>query len=341
MPKDDIPISNLVIGQVQATRVLHFTGGQICVPLEDGGWALGPIGASEEGLGFLASMPEAQAHQLANQAGMYYVDFKVVYKDGSSERDECWYPHIGNTGATEQSADTWSAIAFRASQAKDESSAELARYMSICMRSASRRLYEISALHHEQLCRALTRDYASGERFSNAAIQDLHLAIHSILAELSSTRDYLSVLAARRVRAPKHVDSLSHLRTWLGKPIGSAARSDPMIALLLDAYGTEQQMSWLWRMTKLRNQVMHQRPMGADPRADSLRYQRVATASGTLPRVRLTSWSGREDVPEGDDPFIEILRFWLGMEALSHRCARLMDYPAEHPHFFVTDQNPP
>lgn len=37
MSKGDIPISNLAIGQVRATRVLHFTGGQICLPLEEGG----------------------------------------------------------------------------------------------------------------------------------------------------------------------------------------------------------------------------------------------------------------------------------------------------------------
>ncbi|WP_448671305.1 hypothetical protein [Pseudoxanthomonas mexicana] len=336
MSKGDIPISNLVMSQVQATRVLHFTGGLICLPLEEGGWALGPIGASQEGLSFLSPMPEGQVHMLARQAGTYFVGTKVVYKDSGPERDECWYCHIGNTGATEQSADTWSAIAFRASQAKDESTAELARYMSICMRSASRRLCEISDLHHEQLRWALMRGRDSGERFSNTALYDLHLAIHSFLAELSSTRDYLSILAARRVGAPKHVDSLRHLRNWLGTPTGSAANADGMIVLILDALGTEARMGWLRRMTKLRNQVTHQRPMGADPLAGALRFQRVATASGLLPQIRITPWSA-EEIAEGEDPFIEILRFWLGMEALAHGCTKFMDYPAEHPHFFAAD----
>ena len=75
MSKGDIPISNLVMSQVQATRVLHFTGGLICLPLEEGGWALGPIGASQEGLSFLSPMPEGQVHMLARQEqpAMYWL----------------------------------------------------------------------------------------------------------------------------------------------------------------------------------------------------------------------------------------------------------------------------
>ena len=337
MSKGDVPISNLVMRPVQAMRVLHFTGGLVSLPLEGGGWSLGPIGASEKGFRFLKPMPEAQVHTLAHQAGTYFVGSKVVYKDSGPERDECWYPHIGNTGAREQSSDAWSAIAFRASRAKDENTAELARYLCICMRSASQRLCEVSDLHHEQLRGALIRGRKPGERFSNRALHDLHLAIHSLLAELSSARDYLSRLAARRNGAPNHVDSLRDLRKWLDTPAGSHAKADDMIAMLEEAQGTDQQFGWLRRMTKLRNKVTHQRPMGADPQAGALRFQYVATASGLLPRIRLTPWSALKEVPEGEDPFLELLRFWLGMEALSHGSAHLMDYPVEHPHFYAEE----
>lgn len=338
--EDRIPISNLRMSKVRTTHVRYFTGGLISIPVEGGSYVLGPVEPSPEDFSFYGPYSFSEACSYASQAGCYYVGANEIAESTSPERSEFWYPNIGNGAAVEQSSDGWAGVAFQARQAGDERASEVARYLSISMSSASRRMRDVAQLLNEQLGWAILSKKKSGARFSNVAIHDLYLAIHSLLAEMCSARDYLSLMAARRVQARKGTDSLARLIEWLKKPSSAGARNDPLVQLLLVASYTGDQPGWLTKLTDLRNQISHRQPLGADPAAAALLFERVATRVGLLPRIRLARFSGGEKIEDGEDPFVALLRYWLELESLSQASLAWSTHGRGHPHFVAEKSGP-
>ncbi len=326
------PISGLKIGKVQATEVLYFTGGIIAIPVTGGGFVLGPVGG-HEGLTHAGPMSFELASGLAREAGCYFVGVNQIHAKDGPERSEFWYPTLGKAPSQEQSSDSWAAIAHQAHEAHDETFADIARYLSISMRSAGWRLREVSRLHHEQLQWSLLSSRRSGSRFSNVPIFDLYLAVHSLVAEMCAARDYLAQLAAMRVAAKPGTDSLARLCSWLEKTANEAARSDPMVALLLAANGSSDSPKWLAELGEMRNTFMHRQPMAANPDAAALLYRIVQTRSGPIPTIRLSRFSKGEAIVDGEDPFVALLRYWRSLEELSRACVPFARYLAVHPHF--------
>lgn len=333
MPSKGIPVSNLTFGTVRTTHIRHFTGGLIGIPVEGGSYVLGPISSANDGFGYLGPCPFEQICELASQADCYYVGCNEISASSGPERAEFWYPHIGSAGATEQSADSWAGVAFQASEARDDCSSRIARHVSISMASASRRLRDVALLLNEQLGWAIRSQRASGSRYSNIAIHDLYLAIHSLLAELCSARDYLCQVGAMRVKAKDGVDNLARLQRWLSKTANSVANEDPLIKLIQSAAGSEANPGWLTELSKLRNQITHRQPLGANPEAAALLYQQVATCRGLLPRVRLARFKRGQETADGEDPFVALLRYWLELEKLAQESLPYAPYRVEHPHF--------
>lgn len=331
-----IPISNLKVGAVESTHIRYFTGGIIAIPVEVGGYVVGPIGLANGALEYLGPYPFEEVGRLAHQAGCYYVGCNEISSSGP-ERSEIWYPHIGNTGATEHSADSWAGVAFQAREAGDDHSTGIARHISISVASASRRLRDVALLLNEQLQWAIKSQRASGHRYSNIAIHDLYLAIHSLLSEMCSARDYLCQLAAKRVGAKESTDNLARLQNWLSKTSNADARGDALVKLIQGAAGTEADPGWLTKLSDLRNQITHRQPLGANPEAAALLYQQVATSGGLVPRIRLARFKRGQEVADGEDPFVALLRYWLELEKLSQASVSWALYGAEHPHF-VTDE---
>jgi hypothetical protein len=335
MPSKSIPISNLKVGTVMATHIRYFTGGLIANPVEGGSYVLGPVSSANDSFGYLGPYPFEEICELASQADCYYVGCNEILTSSGPERSEFWYPHIGSTGATEQSADSWAGVAFQASEAHDEPSSRIARHVSISMASASRRLRDVALLLNEQLGWVIKSQRASGSRYSNIAIHDLYLAIHSLLAEMCSARDYLCQLGAKRVRAKDGIDNLARLQSWLSKTANSGAREDLLIKLIQGAAGSEANPGWLTKLSELRNQITHRQPLGANPEAAALLYQQVATSRGLVPRVRLARFKRGQEVADGEDPFVALLRYWLELERLAQESLPYAPYRAEHPHFMA------
>lgn len=329
-----ISISNLRMNKVRTTHVRYFTGGLISIPVEGGSYVLGPVEQSSEAFSYYGPYSFPEACLYASQAGCYYVGANEIAESTSPERSEFWYPNIGNGSAVDQSSDGWAGVAFQARQAGDERASNVARYLSISLSSASRRMRDVAKLLNEQLGWAILSKKKSGVRFSNVAVHDLYLAIHSLLAEMCSARDYLSLMAARRVHAKEGTDSLARLIEWLKKPSSNSARSDPLVQLLLSASYDGDQPGWLTKLTELRNQIAHRQPLGADPAAAALLFERVATSGSLLPRIRLARFSGGgEKIEDGEDPFVALLRYWLELESLSQASLAWSTHGRGHPHF--------
>jgi hypothetical protein len=203
------------------------------------------------------------------------------------------------------------------------------------MASASRRLRDVALLLNEQLGWAISSQRESGSRYSNIAIHDLYLAIHSLLAEMCSARDYLCQLSARRVMAKDSVDNMARLQSWLSKAANAAAREDPLVKLIRDAAGSESNPGWLAKLSDLRNRIMHRQPLGANPEAAAMLYRLVATSRGLVPNVRLARFKQGREILDDEDPFVALLRYWLELEKLAQASLRYAPYRGEHPHCVV------
>lgn len=324
-------INSFKTGAVQSTEVLYFTGGLVAIPIQDGGLALGPITAADK-FCFLPPMTFEDACLTASHAGCYYVGVNQAHVGGGPERSEFWSPNLGESGIG-QSSDSWAGIANKAHSQQDEDYADVARYLSISLRSAGWRLREASRLHHEQLQWALIAGRPSGSRFSNLPIFDLYLAIHSLVAEMCAARDYLAQIAVAKVCAKPGTDSLARLCNWLEKPVNQSAQTDPLIKLLLAAVGTPSSPGWLMELSDLRNKLMHRQPMAASPETAALLFQQVETKAGLVPTIRLSRFRMSESIIDREDPFVALLHYWLALERLSRSCVPLARYPVEHPHF--------
>lgn len=331
-------VKNFQASTLRSTSVLHFTGGLVAIPVEIGGFILGPGAVTSEGLTYIGPFSRQDIDTTAAQAGCYYVGTNQINEGSGPERSQFWYPTIGSIRASEQSSDSWSAISNQAHIAQDKEYSCIARYLCISLRSASLRLRDVSNLHKEQLEWALLRHRRSGERFANIALHDLYLSMHSLLAEMCSARDYLVQLAAKRIGAKPGTDSLAKLQEWLKKEKNRSARDDAMIQLLTNAVGSKESPGWLAQLGEMRNMFIHRQPMAAHPDSAALLFRSIATKHGFLPSVRLSRYARGEKFVEGEDPFVTFLRFWLGLEALSQASVLLSPYAAEHPCFVVADE---
>jgi hypothetical protein len=222
-----------------------------------------------------------------------------------------WTPLLGVPRFKYQPDDSWSMIAFVAKSAGDETYGSLAKNLSISLRAAGVRLRDASDQYHLQLKAALLNGQKPGLRFSNVPLtDDLHLAFHSLLAELSSARDYLAALAGQGIGAPQKVDALNRLLDWISKPTNSHAFGDPLISALLDDNDKRKSQSWLTEIGEYRNLFLHRRPLSSDEEARWLRLREYDAGWGpvTTVEMRLSANSDTHQQYEALERFVELYR---------------------------------
>jgi hypothetical protein len=329
------PATDVRFGVTRSSEVLYLTGGLVAHPQAPGTLLIGPV-RRHDSIVYVGPNRAADAFKIAAEAGAYFVGSNRVYASGP-ERCEIWQPHFGSTGDVEQSSDAWAGIAHAASAAGDGAYSDLSRYLSISLRSAALRLREVSQRHHEQLMWSLQAGRKPGSRFSNSAVLELYLAIHSLVAEMCASRDYLAHVCAIHVNAKDGTDSLARLMQWIeGRGSNDALRS-PFASLLTAANGTKELPNWLSKLGEMRNRLMHRQPMAADPDASVLLFEVRSTSLCELSTVRLASSRPRADESDLEDPFLSLLRFWIELEVLARSCAANAKYPSQHPVIAVTD----
>jgi hypothetical protein len=198
-----------------------------------------------------------------------------------------WTPLLGPPRQHHQPADTWAWIAGAAKLKGDSGHASIAANISYSLRATGMRLRDASDEYHRQLLAALERKQPFSLRFQNVAALDLHLAFHSLLAELASARDYLATFAARRIGAPDKIDALSRLSNWLEKPKNLSLKSDPVVLAFLHGYNADGDDPWLFDLSEYRNLFLHREPLGTNEHARWLRLREHVSTHGVTSLIQM------------------------------------------------------
>jgi hypothetical protein len=324
-----IEVTDITLGTTQLSETLHFTGGLVARPQQAGDLALGPVDTNHDGDLVYLLMAWPEVLETTRMAGCAFVGVNQTYDDGSPVRAEVWRPTVPLSDQQLHAGDTWSALSHQARLAGDAVFAEMARNLSVSIHAAGVRLRDVARAHHEQLGWALLVHKKPGSRFSNMAMTDLYLAFHSLASELCSARDYLANIAAVMAGAKDSVESMARLETWLGQPANARHATEPLVALLMAQMGSKKVPGWLRDLGTVRNTMLHRQPMGANPAAGALRMGEIATRKGSLRPLRLVAQDPA--IPEGPDPFGELVTLYNRFEMLAIEASRLVPHRAEPP----------
>ncbi len=240
---------------------LHFTGGVRAHQGHDG-WQIGPL-LRQGTIRAVGRIPDQQLRGLGLAMGLTLFGADRISGFDTPLPTRIWTPLLGAPPLKHSASDSWGMISSQAQLAGDSSYGGLASNVSVGLRAAGLQLRNASDEYHKQLMAALASGQRVGTRFSNVPKDDLHLAFHSVLAEMASARDYLAQVAARRAGAPEDVDALNRLRTWLKKSVNASALNDPLVMRLIEASDTTAADPWLADITSYRNLFLHQEHMSA------------------------------------------------------------------------------
>lgn len=324
---EPIKATGLKIGKVITQDVLHFTGG-LRGHRNGPAWQIGPV-KTEAGLQVVGSFQDKELKSLAQAMGLSIFGANETSLLDPHLPYSNWRPLIGPPQLKFMPDDSWGMISFHANSAGDKVWAGLARNLSIALRAAGLQLRNASDQYERQLVAALERGQKAGRRFSNTALTELHLACHSVLAEMASARDYLASMAARRVNASANIEALNRLQDWLGKPANAPANDDPLVRALKAA--TDKSADpWLTDLGDYRNLFLHRQPMGADEHA---RFLTLELCAGPVENAHVISMKMAQH--QGSAETCEIL---CRLVELHRKLMRLADfaastapYPAEPP----------
>lgn len=258
-----MPEADITYSKTKVVDELHLTGG-LRARRASGGWIIGPL---TEMAGH--SLPTAIGPFRDEEVGEVAASIDQ-YVLGAEERvqlepmlvSRIWTPFHGSPIPKPRPVDAWNGIATAAHAQQDDDYYRLAKSISMSLRSAGIRIRDVSDQYNHQLIAAIHRGQKTNLKFSNLALFDLHLALHSLLSEMASTRDYLATAAARRINAPDRIDALNRLADWASKPKNAAARHDAVIRPMLEAYEKGGSDPYLYELTEFRNTYLHKEPMG-------------------------------------------------------------------------------
>mgnify|MGYP000427481395 CR=1 FL=1 len=264
---------------VQCVDELHFTGG-LRGRRKSGEWTIGPL--PKDGVAIeIGPFPESQITKVASELGVRAFGADEIILDDPHLLTRVWEPFVGLKPLPGLPTELWGNIAHHASRAGDENYATLARYITVCLRAADIRLRDISDGYGAQLLSALVNGTKVGHRFENIPLADLHLAIHSLVAEMGAARDYLAALVGHQLGAPSTKDSLARLIDWLSADARSEEAKDPAARLLMAGWNDETD-PWLKQLTGYRNLFLHRGPMGARGIESAPRLEAFASPYGEV-----------------------------------------------------------
>lgn len=276
---------NLEYGFVQTTDAIHFTGG-IRGHRTGGGWNIGPI-LNEGKLKYFGPVPDAQIRQVANDLDVTLLGINEIVLDDPNLPSHIWHPMLSQRSNGPSAADAWGAISSQARIAKDHDYADLARNISVSLRAADIRLRDASDEYHRQLVAGLVRGAVAERRFTNIALSNLHLAFHSLLAEMGAARDYLSAIVGRHVNAPNKIDSLARLIDWAKKGANFHLSNHPLLSPLFSGWSESEPNRWLFDLGEYRNTFLHREPFGVNGIARGVAIFGAETRFGFVHKLKL------------------------------------------------------
>lgn len=277
-------MSKITTHTIHSVDELHFTGG-LRGRRRQGGWMIGPLvidGAFVE----LGPVPEPEINRVASQLGVRVFGADEIILDDPHLPTRIWQPFVGLKPEPGLPTELWANIAHHALLAGDEGYASLARFTAVCLDAADIRLRDISDGYGAQLLSALHNGMQVGHPFENIPLADLHLAIHSLLAEMGAARDYLAALVGRQLGAPSNKDSLARVIDWLSADARAQEAAQPIARALLQGW-TEPKDPWLKQLTEYRNLFIHRGPIGARGFESAPRLKSFSSPHGEVRTLEL------------------------------------------------------
>ena len=326
-----IYVTGFTRGTIAVREELHFTGGVRASKVGER-WALVPL-LREGGIRAIEGIPDERVSDLGRAMGLTLLGVDRISGFDTPLPARIRTPLLGPPRLIHAASDTWGMIASQARIAGDGVFGRLASNVAVSLRAAALQLRNASDEYHKQLLAALTSDKNINKRFQNVPMDDLHLALHSVLTEMASARDYLAQVAARRVGAPDSKNSLGRLKDWVEKPINVTARSDALVAYLLQVSDINAPDPWLADITEYRNLFLHREHIGAvakwlvmEERQSPIGPVRTVTmAINTRPGAEATC-----------DALVRFADLYSRLCHLADFAATLAPYPAIAPAFIAT-----
>lgn len=285
----------------------------------DYGWLIGPL-RTNDGLDRYGPVPDEKIGPVCAALGVSVFGADEITAHEGLLPARIWTPLLGKPRLRHQPADTWAWIAKAARVENDTVYATIAANISVSLRAAGIRLRDASDEYHRQLAAALERNQACSLRFANVAMMDLHLAFHSLLAELASARDYVASFAGRRIGAPVRIDALSRLVDWLERPDHKEFRSDSVVSALLEGCDAKGSDPWLFDIGEYRNQFLHREPIGTNEYARWMTLEEHESTHGATRLIQMLVPGGAKSAATCD----ALVRF-VGLHA---KMCRLADFVA-------------
>jgi len=307
---------------VQIVDELHFTGG-LRGRRQGSGWLIGPLrvdGAFVE----MGPVPETHISIVAAELRVRAFGADETLLGDPHLPTRIWRPFVGLEATSGLPTELWGNIAHHAAAAADEDYSALARYVSVCLRASDIRLRDISDGYGAQLLSALTNGAEVGHPFENIPLADLHLAIHSFVAEMGAARDYLAAIVGRQLGAPTSKDSLARLIDWLGADARRTAASQPAAVALTRGWADAED-PWLKQLTDYRNLFLHRGPMGARGFESAPRLAASATRHGEV-RTLVLPIPRRLEGPDTVDALTQFVRLHWQMFQLAADLAAVASY---------------
>lgn len=314
--------SGFTYSRVREVDTLHFTGG-IRGRRAEAGWRIGPIGPNGA-LGDLAPVPERDIKAAASALGIHVFGADEELLCDPYLRTRIWRPFVGLPSDPGLPTETWASIGHHASEAGDETYANLARNVAECLRAADIRLRDLSDGYESQLLSALNAETQSGVRFDNLPLKDLHLAIHSLVAEMGAARDYLAAIVGMHLGAPEKYNSLAWLLPWLKAKAREAECATPIAVTLLEGVDDSSGDAWLSRLSAYRNLFLHRGPMGSRDIKQGPHLVELASVHGLIRTFKMPLPRNADCEPERDalEEFVALHRALFDLAARLASMAR-------------------
>lgn len=269
-----------------------------------------------------------QMAEIAQKVGVALLGIDQISEANAPLPCRAWQPFRSSQNDI-PAADLWSNIAANADQLGDEFASAIARRISFCMHAIGIRLRDASDNFHKQLLAITPIAKYERRRFKNVQLFDIRLALHSILSELASARDYLALWFAHGLGAPENVDALNRLKGWLEKQ-AAPPKLPVELSEFLGAYSNESPDPWVWQITHFRNLHLHREPIGFGRDVGWLEYEAVEYCGRHFPRLNYLTPDDERHFA-GRDYLSSFAELNLKMSDFAKRVARNSAFSAEHP----------
>lgn len=277
----------------------------------------------------------SQLSALASNIGISLLGIDQISEANTPLPCRTWNP-LRSDPKDVPAADLWSNISGNADHLGENLASAIARRVSFSFHAAGIRIRDASDNFHRQLLAIAPQAKYEPRRFKNIQLYDIRLALHSLLSELASARDYLACWFAHSLGAPNNVDALNRLKAWLDKQ-GDITSLPVELRQFLHAYSDTSSDPWAWQITHFRNLHLHREPIGSGGEIDCLRYEVIEYGERQFPRLFYLI-SDQERYYSGCDYLQSFFELYAKMSDFAKGVARAASISCDYPK--VTFPNP-